>query len=448
MHRTASSRPPISIIVPFAGDPDEAEALIDAIRVIRTEPADELLVVDNSPTPVLERPSLPGISILRATRKASSYHARNVGAGAAQGEWLLFLDADTRPSPDILSMYFEPAPAAGDGIVAGEVVNEPGQAELAARHLGARGHLRVGPLLRKAPFPTGVTANLLVRRRTWEALGGFHEVRSGGDFEFCWRAQRAGWSLAYRPGAVVAHVHPVSVKGALRKAARYGPGQSWLNRRYPGSSPAPNLARESIRSIGGAFVWALRGDLESARFKVLDGLWAWAFAFGYFLGDNRPATKRREPGPGHHARCSLLLASTVGDQAQGSAVHPRLAPGAAAAPLAIVARSRPEVPNQELLDGLEIGPATRLRFVEDISGAQRIRALAALAVRHPFRASRAARVLRSAPGAPASRSARLSLLGAVVAGIAELAPDAAGHEAVDWPVGDLLGSILGRGGSA
>ena len=47
--------------------------------------------------------------------------------------------------------------------------------------------------------PGAATANLLVRRAAWAAVGGFLEgIRSGGDFEFCWRVADAGGRLEFR----------------------------------------------------------------------------------------------------------------------------------------------------------------------------------------------------------------------------------------------------------
>jgi len=46
------------------------------------------------------------VRVLAAPSPRSSYHARNVGARAARGEWLVFLDADVAPAPELLDAYF------------------------------------------------------------------------------------------------------------------------------------------------------------------------------------------------------------------------------------------------------------------------------------------------------------------------------------------------------
>ncbi len=280
-------RPRVSVVVPFGGAPHEAGALASALAELDLGPDDEVVVADNGPLP--SRPPLPARArLVAAPARRSSYYARNVGAAAADGEWILFLDADCRPPATLLDDYFREPVAERHGLLAGEVEGVGAETGLAARYLVARRHLEVAPHLTKGPHPAGVTANLMVRREAWAELGGFHEVRSGADLEFCWRAAEAGWELEYRPEAKVGHVHTGQLRPALQRAWRYGAGQAWLNRAYPGSSPPPRAARQLGRALGGSVVWTATARFERARFKALDGLWESAFAAGYRWGDNQP----------------------------------------------------------------------------------------------------------------------------------------------------------------
>ena len=53
---------------------------------------------------------------------------------------------------------------------------------------------------------------MLVRRATFEALGGFDEgyFMYVEDVDLCWRAWRAGWRVRYEPAGRVVHVIGVS----------------------------------------------------------------------------------------------------------------------------------------------------------------------------------------------------------------------------------------------
>jgi mycofactocin glycosyltransferase len=280
------TRPAVSVVVPFAGTADEARQLLEALGRLERRAEDEVLVADNSPGAMV--PKRSGVQVVRAGRIASSYYARNVGAALARNDWLLFLDSDTIPPRSLLDDFFAGPDLAGRGIIAGEVEGAPAQVALTARHARSRGHLGIDAnLLHGGPYPAGGTANLMVRRRVWEELGGFCEVRSAADLEFCWRAQEAGWDFAINRDARIQHLHAERLGRTLRKVVRYGAGQAWSNRRYPGSAPRPPLLRQLGRAVIGVVAWSLALRVERAAFKALDGAWAAAFAWGYYLGDNR-----------------------------------------------------------------------------------------------------------------------------------------------------------------
>ncbi len=143
-----------------------------------------------------------------------------------------------------------------------------------------------------------MTANLLVRRAAWASVGGFHEgIRSGGDTEFSWRLQDAGWTLAYRPDAVVEHWHRDSIRKLFRQGARYGAGRAWVMRRYPGSLPRPPLLRPVARALAGIAVWTLSGRFERAVFKALDAVFVTGEWYAFRLS-NTPPVRRATPGAG------------------------------------------------------------------------------------------------------------------------------------------------------
>jgi mycofactocin glycosyltransferase len=283
------SRPQVSVVVPFLGDGSDGIRLLRSLRCLRLDPGDELVVADNTPDGVMvaiagaDRP----LRVVRATAERCSYHARNVGGRAARSPWLLFMDADCVPVPGLLDAYFA-APVDGDcGAVAGQILGDPAQRSLAARYARSR-HLfdHAKGLIR--PEAGGAAAgNLLVRREAFDQVGGFAEgIRSGGDLDLCRRLRAMGWRLEFRDGALVHHPDREDLPSLLGAVARYGAGARWLNGRYPGSSPAwplaPGLA-EATRDVVGHL---LKGRLEPAAFRVLDGLGLIAHRVGY-LSSNR-----------------------------------------------------------------------------------------------------------------------------------------------------------------
>ncbi len=280
-----ASRNEIAVIVPFSGERAEADRLLADLRAIDRGPRDELIVVDNSPQPVIA--SQPDVTIVRADEIASSYHARNAGARATGADWLVFTDADCRPAPGLLGAYRDALGDSQTRFIAGEVKPAAKQSSLIARWHRSRGHLSATSQLELGPYPSAGTANLLVSRALWLELDGFSEVVSGADFEFCWRAGRAGWTLSYTPTARVEHIHPEKLAEVLRNARRYGAGQRWANTRFPGARPAPAIVRQISRAIAGTLVWAVSLRFERAAFKAIDGVALAGYAWGYHFGSNQ-----------------------------------------------------------------------------------------------------------------------------------------------------------------
>jgi GT2 family glycosyltransferase len=278
-------RPAISVVLPFAGGADEAAAAVAQLRGLETSPGDRLIVADNSREGVVEAGG--ELNVVRAADLASSYYARNRGAEAATGEWLLFVDSDCLLPGDLLDAYFSIGPDQRCGIVAGEIEGDPSQDALIPRYMRSRGHLAAGPPLAIGPSPAVGTANMLIRRAVWEELGGFAEVVSGADFELSWRAGAAGWAVEHRPAARVLHRHPETLAGLRTKARRYGAGQRWANERFPHAHPPPSLLRVFARSAAGIGAFGLTGRFERARFKAIDALVELEYRRGYERGDNR-----------------------------------------------------------------------------------------------------------------------------------------------------------------
>jgi cellulose synthase/poly-beta-1,6-N-acetylglucosamine synthase-like glycosyltransferase len=297
---TGTRRPAVSVIVPFAGDAKPAADLFVALRALEREERDELIVVDNSlaGSALALASSQPGVEVVRAAEVRSSYHARNVGARRARGDWLLFVDADCRPTPTLLTDYFAEPVADGVGALAGAVepIVEGGGA--VARHARSRPYLDQASFLTEPRGPFAATANLMVRRVLWTELGGFEEVRSGGDVDFSWRLQDAGWSIELRPAARVRHRHRETLSALIRQRIRYGAGERWLARRRPERRSGLAILPVVARRLGSAAALGLRGRGESALFNLLDAVAFGAEALGWLFGNAPKRWPRRSiPNP-------------------------------------------------------------------------------------------------------------------------------------------------------
>jgi hypothetical protein len=292
-----AQRPTVSVIVPFSGTQLELSVLLDRLGAVRLAPGDELIVADNRAA--AEGRALPGgIRLHPAGAVASPGFARNRGAAIATGEWLVFIDADTEPAPDLLDAYFDPAPVGETAVLAGgiEDVVEAGNASLSARHAVARSHMSQTQTLGRGDHAYAQSANIAVRRSVLVAAGGFDEhARAAEDADLCFRLEAHGWQIEARPRARVRHTARVTLGGALAQLLVHGSGAAWCNRRHPGSFPAPSplgFGRRVVHSLLKATGARLRGDRTGVQFALLEIAEALAFELGRGI-PNRPRRRLR-----------------------------------------------------------------------------------------------------------------------------------------------------------
>lgn len=191
----------VSVIVPARDAAATLPATLDALSGQTLAPDRfEVIVVDDASldgTAALARAA--GARVVGASGEGPAA-ARNAGARTARGEILAFTDADCAPSAGWLEAGLEALRAAD--LVQGAVRPTPGAA--------------VGPFDRtlwvEGEHGLYESANLLVRREAFAALGGFESwlrprrgIELGEDTLLGWSARRAGLRVAFAPEAVVHH---------------------------------------------------------------------------------------------------------------------------------------------------------------------------------------------------------------------------------------------------
>jgi GT2 family glycosyltransferase len=372
------SRPPVSVVMPFAGDAAAAHAALDSLLALDTEPQDELILADNSGA----APATAGVRVLPVPGERSPAHARNAGAERATRDWLLFLDADCRAPRALLDAFFAEPVADDVGALAGEVIASPDADTLAGRYGGARNFLSQRAHLQHPYRPRAVAANLLVRRTAFAEIGGFYEgVRAAEDTDFSWRLQAAGWRLVPRADARVEHRYRTSLIDLRRQWRGYAAGRAWLARRYDGFVPEPALKR-GLRRLAGRVgrrpsgparasapgpTGARPGRRERGEFLLVDVLLSAEELAGLALS-NRPETRR--PGPAR----AVLIADRFPERDD-----PFVELAAKLGGARVEAAARPESPDVGLARELEI------YYREDDGFAARWFAALAILTRHPLR---------------------------------------------------------------
>jgi len=264
------SRPPVSVVVPFAGTRADAARVVAMLRDLATQVGDELILADNSGTAPdaseLRGGSAP-LLIVRAEGDASASHARNVGGSAAGNDWILFLDSDVVAPADLLDKFFAEPIGERVGAITGDIAGIPNTRTLAARYGTARNFLGQRSHVNNPFRPRASSANLLVRRIAWGDVGGYTEgIWAGEDTDFTWRLQDAGWTLEFNEHAVVQHAYRETLRELGRQWRGYAAGARWLSERYPDFRPDPGLnrgVRLLLKRVGIGSGVAVRADGRS-----------------------------------------------------------------------------------------------------------------------------------------------------------------------------------------
>jgi len=235
---------PVSVIIPVYFD---TEALQRTLQLTGWADA-EIIVVATAEDTALSplRTARPDIVWLEAPRGRA--RQMNAGAAAARGEWLLFLHADSR-LPDGWRGAIDEAQRGSS--VAGCYRFTLESASVFARII------ELGVRLRVALFslPYGDQA-LFVRRRRFEAAGGFAEIPIMEDVDFVRRMRREG-ALFRSPLPVLTSARRWERDGWIARTARHlflitlyfcgvTPARLLRLDRARGRHPAPSPPRMSL----------------------------------------------------------------------------------------------------------------------------------------------------------------------------------------------------------
>jgi GT2 family glycosyltransferase len=222
----------------------------------------------------------PRIQLVDASAHRGAAAARNIGVQAARGSLLAFCDADDVVRPGWLASLRE-ALADAD-LVAGVF-------DFGALDGNPSSH-PVPAATRQLGFLTfGLSANLAVRRKVFEAVLGFDEALSPEeDVDLCWRLQLAGYRFAVAAGAVVEKRERAAGLPTFRAAWAYGCCGPRLYVRYRAKG-----MRRDLRGAAKAWVWlvaALPGLVKRARrrqwvrtFAIRSGRLAGSVHLGVFF---------------------------------------------------------------------------------------------------------------------------------------------------------------------
>jgi GT2 family glycosyltransferase len=181
--------------------------------------------------------------IVDACEQRGQAFARNVGARAAAGDALLFLDQDDVVAPGYVTAMTE-------ALRRVELV----AARMDTRTLN-RGWRQFSRQLVQIdglpvePVTWAYGCTLGVRRDTFERLGGFATdlgTPAGEDVDFCWRAKEQGIEIAFAPDAILRYRFRTSLYAIFRQGRQYGFSGVLVAARHGIMPPARSLLARSF----------------------------------------------------------------------------------------------------------------------------------------------------------------------------------------------------------
>jgi glycosyltransferase involved in cell wall biosynthesis len=227
----------LSVVLPCRDAAATLKPLLEALAAQRWDGDWEVLFADNGSTDdsraIVERfrDRLPGLRWIDASDRRGQAHARNVGATAAGGDALLFLDCDDEPAPGWLA-GMAGALASHDFVACRYDQTKLNPGWLAASRATPQAH-GPDPYSYPAFLPHAGGSSLGVKRTVHEQVGGFDESMAAlEDTDYCWRIQLAGTPLAAAADALV-HIRMRSdLGGIFRQALFHGEWNVAIYRRY------------------------------------------------------------------------------------------------------------------------------------------------------------------------------------------------------------------------
>ncbi len=225
------SRPIISFVIPTYNKLEYTKPFLQSL-LAAVPLGSEIILVDNGSTDgtadfmLAFSKGAENTKVLFLGRNLGYSAANNIGARAASGEHLIFLNNDMLVLPGSFVPYLEELQKENAGLVGGRLLYN----DNTIQHAGIAFHLSGHPIHRKVRMPAsfdseaspleviGITGACIgIRAGLYERLGGFDENYSilYQDVDLCLKVLSAGKRIIYRPDAILYHYESIT-SGAFK----------------------------------------------------------------------------------------------------------------------------------------------------------------------------------------------------------------------------------------
>lgn len=227
-----------SIIIPTYNRPERLEQCLESIAQL-DYPSNgfQVIVVDDG-SPMSLKPitakfeNTLSLELIRQPN-AGPASARNTGAAAAQGDYLVFTDDDCQPHPDWLKTLAEAIKDFPNTLIGGHTINA-----LPDNIYSSASQLLIDYIYdyynqQKGEATFFASNNFALPRELYQQLGGFDTsfpLAAGEDREFCDRWLHQGFKMHYARAMKIHHAHSLKLKSFWRQHFNYGRGAFYFHK--------------------------------------------------------------------------------------------------------------------------------------------------------------------------------------------------------------------------
>jgi len=269
----------VSVIIPVRTITNYVRETVSFLKKQTVKNFEVLIVTD-------QKESLKGVKIVPSGEPTPAYK-RNLGAKAAKGEILAFLDDDSYPDSNWLKNSLQIFEDLKITAVCGPTITPPSDniyqkasGWVWASWLGSGGagvyRNRIMPRREIDDFPS---VNLLVRKNDFEKVKGFDVNHwPGEDTKLCLDLVNLGKKIIYDPSVLVYHHRRSVFINHLKQISRYAMRRGYFARVFPQTSFRFGYLIPSLFAYG-LFI----GGILSFFFPAVRFLFCSFFAFYYLL---------------------------------------------------------------------------------------------------------------------------------------------------------------------
>jgi len=215
--------PGVSLIIPVYESHDTLAGCLDALRR-QTWQDFEVIIVDSSPSrraqDILAK--FPEVRVIRSERRLLPFAARKLGIRSARGKILVSTDPDLDFPADWLERLVRCHQRTGFAVAGSVACFGERLFDWGVHFCKYHDSLPYKPA---GPVESAASANLLLTREMYEAVGGVPDDAFCSDYLFTLALVARGFTLWFEPSACVCHHHMVSWGNYI--AERFARGQDF-----------------------------------------------------------------------------------------------------------------------------------------------------------------------------------------------------------------------------